>query len=180
MSSLNPFLGILSRSSALIAHLPQVESGHTKPVGRAAVDLGISTLVPWGHRGTARRLLGGSTVAARRQLEPAAHQSIDTPLSEARSVAIAVSILTSSLTEAGNSTTVLRRLGSSLDSGSPRARALKLERALQGLCARPVIPNAEIPAFLDRRHRATAATRLRTREPLLAEEIDRLELGPPS
>lgn len=174
----NPFVNLHGRSASLRVQLSQAAANRHNPVGHAIVDLGISGLVPWGHRGTARRLVRRTSSQSRTQQEISNHQLVDAIISEARTLAGGHSILSASLTPIGNSQSLLRKLGSSLDTGSPLSRVLKLERALQALSAIPVISNSDIPRFLEGKHRARAAVRLRRLEPTLASYVDQLGAEP--
>jgi hypothetical protein len=145
---MNPFDSLLWRARNLRQELSTTRVQSRNPGGRAVLDLGISSLVPYGLKGAARGYVGRASAAARQRGEDQAHQAVDQLLSEARSLAVRNSILTPNLDSRGNSYRLLSKLGPSLDSGSPATRAARLERSLDFLSKVELIENREIPTLL--------------------------------
>ena len=145
------------------------------PVGPVLLNLGIRELVPHGYKGTARTVVGRLGSSGRAQLQNARHREVDSLVLEARAFAGAHSVLAPRLTSGGNSALLLRRFGSSLDSGSPPSRAAKLERALMGVSQLSIIENSAVPVLVETREFHKAGSRLSAESPTLDAIIGALQ-----
>ena len=97
------------------------------------------------------------------------HAAVDELLRDARALASRVSLVGPSLRADGNSISVLRRLGASLESGSPSARAKKLERALSSLVLAELLYTTDVPRYLEWRALARRRETVARQEPNLKE-----------
>ena len=166
---------LAARAGSLLGRWSAEDRTAASPVGPVLLNLGIRELVPHGYKGTARTVVGRLGSSGRAQLQNARHREVDSLVLEARDFAGAHSVLAPRLTSSGNSALLLRRFGSSLDSGSPPSRAAKLERALMGVSQLPIIENSAVPAFVEAREFHKAGSRLSTESPALDAIIGALQ-----
>lgn len=163
------FQALQWRASTLARELAQRSPRGSAPHGRAVVDLGISAFIPHGLKGTSRKFVSGLGRFNGAQMASEQHAAVDGILREARAAASRVSLVGPSLGAEGNSNSVLKRLGASLDSGSPASRAGKLDRALSSLAASETVCTTDIPRYLEWRALVKRRRTLIRQEPDLVQ-----------
>jgi hypothetical protein len=178
---MNPFDSLLWRSRSVRQRLSTTRIQSRNPSGNAVLDLGISALVPFGYKRTARGFIGRASATSRQRAEDQGHQEVNQLVSEARALAARYSIPNSKISPNGNSYRLLGKLGVSLDSGSPAARAAKLERALDFLSKTDLVENQEIPALLQGREYHRFSSQILSKNPELAQlaskRVDPQQIG---
>ena len=157
------------RAASLARDLAQRSPRTSSPHGRAVVDLGISALIPHGLKGASRKLMNGLNRFTTTRQASEQHAAVDELLREARALASRVSLVGPSLKADGNSNSALRRLGASLESGSPCARARKLERALNSLLLTELLYTTDVPRYLEWRALARWRQAVARQDPNLKE-----------
>jgi hypothetical protein len=162
------------RAAELASRWSTEDQRAASPVGPLLLNIGIRELVPHGYKGTARRTVGRLGTAGRAKLQNARHSQVNALVLEARAFAGAHSIVLPRLDRGGNSQALVRKLGSSMDSGNPQSRAAKLERALTGISQLPIVENSAVPAILEARAFQRARARLSAESPPLEDLLGAL------
>lgn len=170
----NEIVGLRARAQSLSSELTVQSMRSRQPQGRTLVDLGISALIPHGYKGTSRRFVDGYGRVAKDQAAQQAQGRVDALIQEARMWASRVSVVSPSLSPEGNSNTVLRRLGASLEQGGPTVRVARLVRALSAFEAMRLLYNDEIPRYIEQKDLSRGRLRLSVREPELKALLNTL------
>jgi hypothetical protein len=141
--------------------------------GQILLNAGLRELVPWGWKGTGRKIVSGmersAKITARQQMQ----QRVDALVNQARALAASYSVNDSSLRAAPNSAKLLRRFGQALDRGPPASRLRALVGAIDVVSALDLIPNQEVPLILERRRFERVQVQTEKSAPELAELIRR-------
>jgi hypothetical protein len=142
--------------------------------GELLLNLGIRELVPYGWRGTSRKIVSGLQRSSKIAAEGRIQQQIGALVSESRAFAASHSIVNDSLRSGPNSGKLLRRFGASLDHGSPSARLRSLVTALDAIARLDLVPNQEVLRILESRRFDRARQRVEKGSPKLGTVLRQL------
>jgi hypothetical protein len=173
------FEELVTSSDQLVARIQKGQMRESAPIPNTAIDIGIG-LLPRGIVGHARKFKSRTVASRRKGTTHALHAEVDALVRTARSRVASFSVKTQNLSEEGNSSNLLRRLGAGLDSGSPLARAQRLSRALNAISMLPLIANSEIPTLITQRERSRAIASVTRRQADLERLAREVPLSSPS
>lgn len=155
------------QASQLLATLASSPAPTGSVGGDLLVNLGIRELVPYGWKGTSRRIVAGLQRSGRIAAAGRAQQQVGALVSEARAFAASHSVVNSSLRSKPNSAALLRRFGSSLDRGSPISRLSALIAALDAVAPLDIVANEEVIRIFESRRFDNARQRAEKVSPKL-------------
>lgn len=142
---------IRSEAVRLLESLSATQSPGDTVGGQLLLNAGIAGLVPWGWKGTSRKIVAGVQRSAKVAAREQASRRVDSLVSQARGMAASYSVRDQSLRSGANSQKLTRRFGTSLDHGSPVSRLRLLIGALDSVSTLDLVPNQEVPRILEAR-----------------------------